>query len=147
MTRNRAAAAMLIIGLWGAVPAGAACSTFSIISVVFGTYNTLSATSLDGAGSVTVSCDSGDSYTIDLSSGQGTFAARKLESGANVMYYNLFTDAQRSVIWGDGTGSTGLVSGGGTGTSITYTVYGRIPGGQNLPAGSYSDMITVTLNF
>ena len=145
MTRAHAAFALLGLGLLGAVPAGAANCTIGVISVVFGTYNTLSLASVDGAGSVAVTCDVTDSYTIALSSGQGSMTARKLLNGTNVMYYNLFTDALRSMIWGDGTMGTTLVNGSGTGA--TYTVYGRIPGGQNLPAGSYNDSITVTLDF
>jgi spore coat protein U-like protein len=136
---------MLAIGLLAAVPAGAASCTMAIINVVFGTYNTLSASSLDGAGSVSVTCDVTSSFQVALSKGQGSFAVRQLQSGANVLYYNLYTDALRSLIWGDGTVGTTLVS--GSGTAATYTVYGRIPGGQNLPAGNYSDSITVTLDF
>ncbi|HME38861.1 MAG TPA: spore coat U domain-containing protein [Steroidobacteraceae bacterium] len=144
---SRAAAVLgvLAIGSLCAGPAFAANCSIGVISVVFGTYNTLSPASLDGAGSVSVTCDATDSYTVALSSGQGSMTARRLLSGANVMYYNLFTDAQRSMIWGDGTLGTALVSGSGTGA--TYTVYGRVPGGQNLPAGNYVDSITVTLDF
>jgi spore coat protein U-like protein len=144
MTTARARAAVLAFGLLAAVPAGAGCS-MGVVNVVFGAYNTLSASSLDGAGSVSVTCDATTSFQIALSKGQGSFAARQLQSGADVLYYNLYTDALRSLIWGDGTVGTTLVS--GSGTAATYTVYGRIPGGQNLPAGSYGDSITVTLDF
>jgi spore coat protein U-like protein len=145
MTPARAWAAMLAIGLFAAVPAGAVSCSMGIVNVVFGTYNTLSASSLDGAGSVSVTCTVSSSFQVALSKGHGSFAARQLQSGANVLYYNLYTDALRSLIWGDGTVGTTLVS--GSGTAATYTVYGRIPGGQNLPAGSYGDSITVTLDF
>jgi spore coat protein U-like protein len=145
MTNTRAAIAMIILGLIAAAPAMAANCSLGTISVVFGTYNTLSASSLDGAGSVSVTCDVTDSYQIALSSGHGSFAARQLQSGSNVMYYNLYTDTLRSLIWGDGTTGTAIVS--ASGTSGTYTVYGRVPGGQNLPASTYSDSITVTLDF
>jgi spore coat protein U-like protein len=145
MTTARALAAILVFGQMAAVPAGAAGCSMGIVNVVFGVYNTLSASSLDGAGSVSVTCDVTSSFQIALNKGQGSFAARQLQSGANVLYYNLYTDALRSLIWGDGTVGTTLAS--GSGTAATYTVYGRVPGGQNLPVGSYSDSITVTLNF
>jgi spore coat protein U-like protein len=145
MTTARALAAILVFGQLAAAPAGAAGCSMGIVNVVFGVYNTLSASSLDGAGSVSVTCDVTSSFQIALNKGQGSFAARQLQSGANVLYYNLYTDALRSLIWGDGTVGTALVS--GSGTAATYTVYGRVPGGQNLPVGSYSDSITVTLNF
>jgi spore coat protein U-like protein len=108
-------------------------------------YNTQSASSLDGAGSVSVACDVTSSFQVALNKGQGSFAARQLQSGANVLYYNLYTDALRSLIWGDGTVGTTLMS--GSGTAATFTVYGRKPGGQNLPVGNYGDSIAVTLDF
>jgi spore coat protein U-like protein len=65
--------------------------------------------------------------------------------------YNLFLDSNRSTIWGDGTGSTSYVSAGSllaVGTSNRqYTVYGRVPAGQDRGAGSYTDTIVVTLNY
>ena len=147
MMRTLTRVLLLCAGSAALLPAGAACGTFSTVSVVFGSYDSLSGRSLDSAGSVTVSCDVGDSFSIALSSGQGTLLGRQMVGGSNVMMYNLFTDAQRSVIWGDGTNGTVVVNGSGSGTSVIYTVYGRIPGGQNLPAGAYSDSIVVTLNF
>jgi len=144
MTTARARAAMLTIGLLAAAPAGASCS-MGIVMSVFGAYNTLSASSLDGAGSVSVTCDVTSSFQVALNKGQGSFAARQLQSGANVLYYNLYTDALRSLIWGDGTVGTALLS--GSGTAVTYTVYGRIPGGRIFRPGSYGDSITVTLDF
>ena len=35
----------------------------------------------------------------------------------------------------------------GTGTETSLTVYGRIPAGQNVPAGSYSDTVVATVTF
>jgi spore coat protein U-like protein len=59
--------------------------------------------------------------------------------------------AAYSNVWGDGSGSTTLVGGGAllsVGTTVTpYTVYGRIPAGQDSAAGSFMDTIVVTLNY
>jgi spore coat protein U-like protein len=30
---------------------------------------------------------------------------------------------------------------------VTYTVYGRVAAGANVPAGSYSDTVVATVNF
>jgi spore coat protein U-like protein len=133
-----------IAGL-GVGPAQAANCTLTAQGVVFGTYDTLSNQNLDGAGSISVSCDSSDSFTLALSSGHGTMLARQMQSGTASMTYNLYTDSLRSSIWGDGTGGTTLIS--ATATSAIYAVYGRIPPAQNIPAGAYSDSITVTLSF
>jgi spore coat protein U-like protein len=140
-----AAGCVAAIAGFGATQAYAVNCTLGVQSVIFGSYDTLSAQNTDSAGSVSVSCDSSDSFTIALSSGHGTMLSRQMQSGAYSMTYNFYTDSLRSIIWGDGTSGTVLVS--ATGTSATYAVYGRIPAGQNLPAGSYGDSIAVTLTF
>jgi spore coat protein U-like protein len=72
-------------------------------------------------------------------------------NGGNSMQYNLYTNAARTQVWGDGTGGTAKVSDSQlvvVGTSqYSYTAYGRIPALQNLGPGTYTDTITVTLNY
>ena len=69
-------------------------------------------------------------------------------SGTYTMDYNLFTDAAHLTIWGDGTPGTILVAGiAPNNTNVIHTVYGRIPGNQNLFAGAYTDTITVTITY
>jgi spore coat protein U-like protein len=143
--KSLAAGWIAAIVVFGATQAYAVNCTLGVQSVIFGSYDTLSAQNTDSAGSVSVSCDSSDSFTIALSSGHGTMLSRQMQSGAYSLTYNLYTDSLRSIIWGDGTSGTMLV--GTTGTSATYAVYGRIPAAQDLPAGSYNDSITVTLTF
>jgi spore coat protein U-like protein len=68
--------------------------------------------------------------------------------GSSHLNYNLYLDSAYTQIWGDGTGGTVTKSdniGGLLGSSISYTVYGRLPGGQNVPAGVYSDTVFVTV--
>lgn len=68
-------------------------------------------------------------------------------SGAHRLNYNLYTAANRAVIWGDATSGTVKVNGTGNGVVVNYGVYGRIPALQNVHAGSYSDIIIVELTF
>jgi spore coat protein U-like protein len=123
----------------------AALCVVSAQGVAFGAYDTLSGALVDGVGNVAVDCAPAAAYTISLSPGTGSYAARIMASGPYRLGYNLFTDASRTTIWGDGTGTTATVS--GSGTVVNHTVYGRIPGAQNVNVGSYSDTITVTLVF
>jgi len=125
-------------------PAWAAC-TVSATGVAFGPYDPFSLTSLDSTGNVAVTCSPASPYTIELSPGVGAQTARELRSGAHVLAYNLFTEATRSTVWGDGTGLTSTVSGSGTGGG--HPIYGRIPARQNVAVGSYSDALTVTVTF
>jgi spore coat protein U-like protein len=127
-----------------ALPAWADC-TVSTSGVVFGAYDTLSPLALDGAGTISVSCNPAAPYSIALSPGGGSYALRRMVSGSDQLEYNLFTDSTRTMVWGDGSGGTTAVS--GNADSASHTVYGRIPGGQNVRAGSYSDSLVVTLTF
>lgn len=110
---------------------------------------------LDLLGLVVVGCES-DSYTVQLSPGNGgSYAPRKMYSGLATLDYNLYIDSGYASVWGNGTGGSQTVTQALAGSllgncqpSVTnHTVYGRIPGSQNVPAGSYSDAITVTVTF
>jgi spore coat protein U-like protein len=124
-------------------PAAAATCDISTQSVNFGNYDTLDPQPLDGVGSVAVVCDEEAQFTISLSSGAGTYPARRLTSGADELEYNLFTDASRILIWGDG--SAGSVTHTASAITEIETIYGRIFPRQNVPAGSYVDSIIVTI--
>ncbi|MEQ1439345.1 spore coat U domain-containing protein [Fontimonas sp. SYSU GA230001] len=130
--------------------------TVSTSPVVFGSYNPISGAAVDSTGTVTVTCTAVVSisvnYSIALGTGLGgSFAPRRMTSGANTLPYNLYTSASRSTVWGDGSGGTSTVSDGYTlGLLLVtrnYTVYGRIPASQNVAAGAYADTIVVTVTY
>ena len=88
---------------------------------------------------------------ITLSVGSGTsYATRRMVSGSEQLFYNLYRDAARQVIWGDGTGGTQaylLKNPQGNNQDISLPIFGLIQPSQNVGVGSYSDTITVSLNF
>ena len=152
----------LAIWLFASAPAHAACNPLSLCSctvsatgVAFGSYNALSASPNDAAGSVRVVCTLllalNGSFTIDLSTGtSNSYTGRTLRSGANSLVYNLYTSAARTQIWGNGTSSSTRVTQNFAGLLLvdrTVPVYGRIPAGQNARAGAYSDTIIVTVTY
>jgi spore coat protein U-like protein len=71
-------------------------------------------------------------------------------SGAT-LNYNIYADAARSIVWGDGNSGTLVVADAYSlaESSVTrnYPVYGRIFPGQNAPVGIYTDSIFITLDF
>jgi len=144
--------AFAVCGLWtGQASAITSCSISSVVGVAFGGYDPTWGSPLDSAGSVTFSCAGvGASDTVLIQLGRGsssTFFPRTLLSGGSPLAYNLFLDAARSAVWGDGTGGTssyGPVTP-PEGTNTTVNIFGRIPAGQNVPVGSYSDTLLITL--
>ena len=127
------------------------CSFASTVGVNFGAYDEFNPTPTDSTGSLTYTCISVlATITIDLSRGDGpTYFPRQMHTGPHTLSYNLYLDAARVAVWGDGTGGSShygpvvppLVS------PVTVTVYGRIPAGQNVSVGAYTDTITATINF
>jgi len=124
-------------------------------------YNPVAVLPTDGAGTLTLQCTWSGSggaehvtYVVTVSTGlSGTYAAGAMASGANTLTYNLYTDAARTQIWGNGAAGTSVwngnmnVSNGQPVRTATAIDYGRIPSGQDAAAGAYSDTITVTVNF
>lgn len=111
-----------------------------------------------GSSDISVRCSNGAPYTLALNVGTTTgasFAQRLLAFGTNTLEYNLYTSSAYTSIWGDGVGgSTATVTGTGTGMSNasiqTRTVYGELVNSvanQDAPVGSYSDTITVTIEY
>lgn len=120
----------------------AASCTVKATGVSFGNYST---TVLTVVGTVTVTCTKGSSYSISLNQGLGpgaTVTSRSMTSGANVLGYGLYSDAARSVNWGDSSG-TNWVTGTGTGKAQKYNVYGEIPANEFSAVATYADTITV----
>jgi spore coat protein U-like protein len=134
-----------------AQPALAASCTFqSVVGVAFGTYNVFSPNAnYNGVGRLTIACSGGgsSSFVVALTTGQGnTHATRVMKSGANTLNYDLFTDAARTITWGDGTGGTSTIRIARNSTS-TLSIYGGIPAGQDVAAGVYTDSIIATVTF
>lgn len=157
----RFAAAVLIALAARSVVAATTTTTFQVTATVlsscnvsatdlaFGTYDPLAAAPTDGNSTVTVQCTLLAPFSIGLNAGVGagaTVATRIMTAGGNTLAYSLYQDAARATVWGNTPGSD-TVAGTGTGIAVPFTVYGRIPNGQNAAPGSYADTITVTVNF
>ena len=146
--RGRHTLCRVSIALFLSAPicAWSAC-TISADGVNFGSYDASLNQDSDSAGNISVNCDSGAAYTLALSAGGGSYTTRVMNNGAFALNYNLYTDAARTFVWGDGSGATATVGGSGTGTATNIAVYGRIPARQHPHVGSYSDNIVVTVSF
>ncbi len=154
--RDRAARAMAlaVAGACGLLPgmASAVCQIRSTVGVNFGTYLTTDLLPRDSVGSISYRCDGQlTPLTIDISAGgSGTYAPRSMAgSGTHHLEYNLYLDATRLLVWGNGASGTGRygpvipVSG----VDVTVPIYGRIPAQQAIPVGAYSDTLVMTVTF
>lgn len=150
----------LLLLLGSPASAHAACSV-SAVDIPFGTYYPFSPTPLDLNGSVTVTCtaSSGTSpVQVALNIGSvlqdgANFAERKMARGNTYLGFNLYKDAARTIVWGDGTSGSQTVSSPASlavnGGTVTIPVYGRVRVGQRryAPPGNYLAVITATLTY
>jgi spore coat protein U-like protein len=116
-------------------------------------------TPIFASSTISVTCTTGDPYSVSLDKGTGagtTVGLRTLNgTGSNVstVQYLLCHDSGCSSIWGDATGgttpATGTGNGGGTTGTVpqTITVYGEVPAQTIPPADTYTSLETATITF
>ena len=123
------------------------CWMFAL-PVAFGNYNPMSATPTDSVGNILYFCQGGASPAIAVSAGSaGSFSPRGMVAMGDVLAYNLYADAARTVVWGDGTSGSVTVPGVTSAGPVNASIYGRIFPLQSVSAGNYSDTLIVTINF
>ena len=148
-----AMAATLAIAATSSTASAMSCSFTSTVGVAFGSYDVFDDQPLDSTGSLTFECSgvvASDRIQIEISAGgSGSFLLRKMSQGLQTIGYNLFTNASRTSVWGDG--SSGSSRYGpvlpADGEPSTVPIYGRIAPRQNVRVGSYSDDVIVTVVF
>jgi spore coat protein U-like protein len=133
--------------------ATSSCSFTTVIGAAFGTYDVFASSPLDTAGSLSFTCTgvgAMDTIVVDLSrGGSSTYFSRQMSSGTATLSYNLYLDAARTIVWGDGASGTshyGPMTP-TSGVTVTVPVYARIPALQNAMIGSYGDTIVATIVF
>lgn len=162
LSRFTLALAVLGLGLAGPLTAATDSDTFLVSITVennctidvadlnFGTVNDLTPT-IDGATAGSVTCTGIAPVSISFDPGTGgtsTFATRQMAFGVNTIDYNLYRDAARTEILGDGTSGTFTIDFTSTGGADGFDVYGRTAAAQNpKPAGTYASTVTATVEF
>ncbi len=151
----------LAIVIFVFVPDARAACTVSTTPVNFGSFDMFSPVPFDSTGSITIDCSIPPPppnppvdvrITIGQSSNSGNFIPRSMKNLARpeLLNYNLYTNSSRTSVWGDGTGGTSVITLNKVNRNApprVMAVYGRIPTGQDVSAGSYSDTLVVTITW
>jgi spore coat protein U-like protein len=130
--------------------AAMSCTIVNTSGVSFGNYDTQRTAPLDSTGMISFRCSQvagADSVMIQLGRGDaGVFLPRAMLVRSHRLEYNLYLDAARTRVWGDGTGGTSAyVARPDEGVTTSVPIYGRIPPRQNVKPETYTDTIVVTL--
>jgi len=166
ITRTLAVAAMGALALM-LVPAAAEAQTTANLNVsalvarncrisatplAFGNYDPITANAtvpLDGTATISVACNRGSvGVWVGLNLGQNAAGAvRRMISGADVMTYELYSDTPGGTVWGNAVGSGLTWPLFANHSPVDRTVHGRVPAGQDVVVGAYSDTVVATVNF
>jgi spore coat protein U-like protein len=159
---------LCLLLLFAAAAAPAAAQSCSVDfgaagSVNFLTYNPASGSPTVATASVTLTCTyngSGGAQKVDwnmqLTNGSsGNCNARRLPGpGGNTLNYNIYQNTVANGVWGNAgcgaypAGQITVSPGGGNNVrSVTNVLYGQIPMGQFVPAGTYNENLVLTVTF
>jgi spore coat protein U-like protein len=139
-------------------PVTATVATNCLVSAAalgFGTY-TQGNGDVDATSVVSVRCSTGLAFNVGLDAGLtggATVTTRRMLSGANQLAYSLFQEVARTTNWGNTVGTdtrTGTGAGFAAANIQALTVFGRVPdsvANQGVPAGAYTDTVTVTVTY
>jgi spore coat protein U-like protein len=132
----------------------------SNVAMSLGAYSGFQATDLDSSGVLVVTCTrNGGPPTTSVTVGigpstvSGSIATRQLRlvAGTDLLAYNLFRDAGRSLVWGQTIGtntvSQNISLGNNSSGTLNFTIFGRITALQDVRAGTYNDTLTMTVTF
>lgn len=121
----------------------------AISNLAFGGYDPLAqhaTTQLDAAAAVTMLCTRSSTASITIDFGRNAVGpSRSMAGGAQHVSYQLFRDSGRTQEWGRGD-ALHFVSE-GIRIPQELTLYGRIPPGQEVASGVYTDVVTATVEF
>lgn len=126
--------------------------TITTTPLAFGTYDPVVAnatTPLDATATVTIACTMGTPAMIGLDAGSNAVASqRRLTNGSSAyMNYQMFLDSTHTTVWGNDTTSQLDAGTAPSKEPRAFPVYGRIPSGQDVPIGPFSDAAVATVNF
>ena len=114
----------------------------------FGAYAPLAGGDLDVQGAVKYTCTKNTVIT-SIALGPGANASgttrRMKDAGTNYLTYELYSDSTRTTVW-SAVNTVGPITVPNK-NEQTQNVYGRITAGQDVPSGTYTDTVLVTLNF
>lgn len=126
------------------------CTIGITTDLAFGQVPSQINTDQDQTTSISFTCTGRTPWQVGLNNGLhadgNTRRMRHLNATNNYVTYELYRDPSRSLRWGD-TLDNDTVSGTGSGSEQSLTVYGRVPAPQSVPHGDYSDTVTVTVTY
>jgi spore coat protein U-like protein len=135
----------------------AGCTISSTATLAFGSVagSSLATTDATATTSISVTCTLLAPYAIGMGYGANAQSTqrRMVSSSSTYLNYGLYQTTGTTVPWTTATSSTSCTTAGncvtaiGTGSAVSYTIYGDVPSGQAVAAAAYSDTVTMTVYY
>ena len=137
-------------------------------AVAYGAYDPVGSNAtapLDATGTVVLTCTKGTSASIGLDGGANAQGpTRRMSSGAAAtgggpgrgggggggtayLTYELYQDNAHTIVWTDNGNGMLTVPTAPSKDPRSFTVFGRVPGSQDVPVGNFNDSVVATVNF
>jgi spore coat protein U-like protein len=117
----------------------------------FGNYDPEANANVDAVAEVIYTCDNhAKKIRIEMTTGLSNQFDRYMYLDAVTrLYYNIYLDSTHTTIWGQGLYGTDVYyqNNPPNGTPVVVRAYGRIAARQDVPIGSYADVLTVRILF
>lgn len=115
------------------------CRFDSVTNVAFGDYDPTNVTATDATGDIRFRCTKNTNYQTYIT---GT---RTMVVGGDTLNFELYSDAPGGTLYPSA--NPGITGTAANNSTITRSVYGRIPALQDVAAGSYSRTLTATVEY
>jgi spore coat protein U-like protein len=120
----------------------------------FGSGVGLLSTAVSGSSTLSVTCSNSTPYNVELDGGtvSGSTVASRLMAGTatgntgTTLGFQLYSNAGLTTVWGNNIG-TNTISGTGSGSAQTLTVYGQVPAQTTPKPDTYQTTINVTVAY
>jgi spore coat protein U-like protein len=97
-------------------------------------------------GTIVISCKGPHALQISLITNDRC-TQRYLRSGSNRLAYNLYQDPGHQIVWGSENPICGQTATTDKTREAQFSIYGNIPRQQSVGTGTYSDVVTIQVNF
>ncbi len=108
-------------------------------------FDTVTGSGADTNTTLSIACTKGAVPTVQMGLGQNASTTRNMKNGANLLAYDIYTSTAYDTVW-NATNTVALPAAPSK-AARPMNVYGRIAAANDVPSGSYSDLVVATVNF
>ena len=108
-------------------------------------FDTVNGTGAEANTTLSIACTKGAIPTVQMGLGQNAGTTRNMKNGSDLLAYDIYTSNAYDTVWN--ATNTVVLPAAPSKAARPMNVYGRIVATNDVPAGTYSDLVVATVNF